>query len=288
MKFGLRSCNSGPFVDPARATELLQAGEEAGFESAWTVDHVVVPDGYESAYPYSDDGKIFAGVNTNARPDPLIWLAYAAAVTTKIKLATGVLILPQRNPVVTAKQVATLDVMTGGRLILGIGVGWLAEEFGAIGAPFEQRGKRTDEYIAAMRELWQSDSPTYKGDYVDFKNANCRPQPVNGTVPIVIGGHSRAAAMRAGKLGDGFFPARGAPGPIIELARRTAAEYGRDPADLEITLSMPEDPNDIPALAKLGASRLMIPVSPMSGLTSVSTPEDVLRLRDIVEKYADI
>jgi len=178
--------------------------------------------------------------------------------------------------------------MTGGRLILGIGVGWLAEEFDAIGAPFEQRGKRTDEYIAAMRELWQSDSPTYKGDYVDFKNANCRPQPVNGTIPIVIGGHSKAAARRAGKLGDGFFPARGAPGPVIELARQTAAENGRDPACLEITLSMPEDPNDIPALAKLGVSRLMIPVAPMSGLTSVSTPEDVLRLRDTVEKYANI
>jgi probable F420-dependent oxidoreductase len=288
VKFGLRSCNSGPFVDPAKATELLQAGEEAGFESAWAVDHVVVPDNYESAYPYSEDGKIFAGVNTNARPDPLIWLAYAAAVTTKIKLATGVLILPQRNPVVTAKQVATLDVMTGGRLILGIGVGWLAEEFKAIGTPFEQRGKRTDEYIAAMRELWQSDSPTYKGDYVAFRNANCRPQPVNGTIPIVIGGHSKAAARRAGKLGDGFFPARGAPEPIIALAHQTAAENGRDPNDLEITLSMPEDPNDIPALAKLGVSRLMIPVSPMAGLTSVSTPEDVLRLRDVVEKYADI
>jgi probable F420-dependent oxidoreductase len=287
VKFGLRSCNSGPFVDPAKATELLQAGEEAGFESAWAVDHVVVPDGYESPYPYSDDGKIFGGDNTYARPDPLIWLTYAAAVTTKIKLATGILILPQRNPVVTAKQVATLDVMARGRLMFGVGVGWLAEEFAAIGTPFERRGKRTDEYIEAIRALWTGKSPSYSGEFVSFRNANCFPRPVNGTVPIIIGGHTKAAARRAGRLGDGFFPSRGAPWDVIDLARETARECGRNPDKLEITLSMPNNFDDVPELAKRGVSRLMIPVSPMSNLTSVSTPDDVLRLRDVVEKYAD-
>ena len=118
MKFGLRYCNTGRFVDPARAVELVQAGEEAGFESAWTVDHVVVPAGYESAYPYSPDGKMADGNDQIRLPDPLIWMAYVAQATSRIKLATGILIVPQRNPVVTANQIATLDYMSGGRILL--------------------------------------------------------------------------------------------------------------------------------------------------------------------------
>ena len=154
MKFGLRYCNTGRYVDPANAVQLLEAGEEAGFESAWTVEHTVVPTGYESSYPYSADGKMANGQNDIPLPDPLIWMAYAAACTTKIKLATGILILPQHSPVITAKQIATLDHMSNGRVLLGIGVGWLREEFEAIGVPFDDRGRRTDEYVAVMRELW--------------------------------------------------------------------------------------------------------------------------------------
>ena len=115
------------------------------------------PEGYESAYPYSPDGKMAGGANDFPLPDPLIWMAYVAAATTRIKLATGIIILPQHNPVITAKQVATLDHLSGGRVILGIGVGWLEEEFRALGVPFEDRGRRTDEYVAAMRELWSAD-----------------------------------------------------------------------------------------------------------------------------------
>ena len=165
MKFGLRYCNTGRYADPAHAIELMQAAEVAGFESAWTVEHTVIPRGYQSAYPYTSDGRLPGGEGDFLLPDPLIWMAYVAAVTTSIKLATGILILPQHNPVITAKQVATLDHMSNGRILLGIGVGWLKEEFDAIGATFENRGRRTDEYVAAMRELWSADAPTFAGRY---------------------------------------------------------------------------------------------------------------------------
>ena len=289
MKFGLRYCNIGRYINPAHAVELVQAGEEAGFESAWTVEHTVVPDGYQSAYPYSADGKMPGGTDDFPLPDPLIWMAYVAAATSRINLATGILILPQHNPVITAKQVATLDHMSGGRVLLGIGVGWLKEEFDAIGASFHDRGRRADEYVAAMRELWSSDHPTFHGDFVHFDAAYCKPQPVNKAVPIIVGGDSTYAARRAGRLGDGYFPARGAPMDLIDLARRTAEEHGRDPAALEITASLPDDLEDIPRLAAAGVQRLTVPVASGAGPRAVITrPEDALAWRETIEKYAEL
>ena len=145
MKFGLMFANTGPFVEPDAAVALAQAAEAAGVESIWTVEHVVVPQGYASQYPYSQDGRMPGGREDFPIPDPLVWLSYIAAATTEIKLATGILIIPQRNPVVTAKAVATLDVLSKGRMLLGIGSGWLEEEFNALGVPFDDRGDRTDE-----------------------------------------------------------------------------------------------------------------------------------------------
>ena len=288
MKFGLRYCKTGRYVEPTKAVELVQAGEEAGFESAWTVEHTVVPADYQSAYPYSPDGKMAGGVDDFPLPDPIVWMSYVAAATTRIKLATGILILPQHNPVITAKQIATLDYMTGGRVLLGIGVGWLAEEFAAIGADFATRGPRTDEYVAAMRCLWTADTPSFAGEFVSFENAHCRPRPVQGTVPIIVGGHSPAAARRAGRLGDGFFPARGLSEELLALARETAIAHDRNPADLEITASLPDDFDDIPRLAALGVSRLLVPVSPMAGLAvAISSPDDALSWRVRIEQYAD-
>lgn len=288
MKFGLRYINTGRYSDPAQAIELVQAGEEAGFESAWTVDHVVVPEGYESDYPYSEDGRMAGGVNDIPLPDPLIFMSFLASVTSRIKLATGILIVPQRNPVVTAKQIATLDHLSGGRILLGIGVGWLEEEFNAIGTPFADRGRRTDEYVAAMRELWSSESPTFDGEFVHFRNAHCQPQPVDGSVPIIVGGHSRAAARRAGRLGDGFFPARGASAALFDLVRQSAEESGRDPAAIELTASLPDDLAQIPELAKLGVSRLLVPVTPMMGLNNaIRNVDDIPKWREIMDRYAD-
>lgn len=289
MKFGLRYCNTGRYVDGGKAVELVQAAEEAGFESAWTVEHTVVPEGHASAYPYSADGRMAGGVYDFPLPDPLIWMAYVAARTTTIRLGTGILILPQHSPVITAKQVATLDAMSGGRILLGIGVGWLKEEFEAIGAPFEDRGARTDEYVAAMRALWREERPSFAGRFVRFDGAYCRPQPPGGSVPIHVGGHSEAAARRAGRLGDGFFPARGRPAELIRLAQESAAAAGRDPADVEITLSCPEELAELKDLAALGVGRVLVPVNPTPGMARAArNPEDVLGWRGAIADFADV
>lgn len=287
MKFGLRYCNTGRYVDPAAAVELAQAGEEAGFESVWTIEHTVIPEGYASTYPYAASGKL-GSRDDFALPDPLIWMAYVAAATQRVKLATGILILPQHSPVVLAKQVATLDHMARGRILLGIGVGWLKEEFDAIGVPFARRGKRADEYVAAMRELWSAEKPSFSGEFVQFHNAYCRPQPPAGRVPIIVGGHSEAAAKRAGRLGDGFFPARGAPAELFDIVRRTAEEHGRDPKAIEITVGLPDDLAKIPDLAAMGVGRVLVPVTSAAGLpAAINGPDDMGRWRDILARYAD-
>ena len=220
-------------------------------------------------------------------PDPLIWMSFLAARTTSIKLGTAILILPQHNPVVAAKQIATLDHMSNGRMLLGIGVGWLREEFEAIGADFDTRAKRTDEYVLALRALWEQEAPTFSGDFVSFKEAYCRPQPVNGSVPIIIGGHSPASARRAGRLGDGFFPARGVSQELIQIVHETARANNRDPKDIEITASIPESLDDIPKLVDLGVDRIMVPVAPTPGMYSpIKTPEDVLRFAAVIESFS--
>ena len=279
MKFGLRYANLGRYVDGAAAVELAQAAEAAGFDSIWTVEHVVVPNGYQSRYPYSASGRMGSGLEDFPIPDPLMWLAYIASATRSIKLGTAILILPQRNPVITAKAVATLDHMAGGgRVLLGIGVGWLAEEFATLGVPFEDRGARTDDYVAAMRALWSQERASYQGRFVSFNDVFCRPLPPNRRIPIVVGGDTKAAARRAGRLGDGYFPARGAPADLFDEMRRSAAEAGRNPAEIEITVAAPAEPSEIEALAKLGVTRVAVPVSAAAGLPAqVKTPDDVLR-----------
>lgn len=287
MKFGLRYCNTGAYVDAKAAVALAEAAEAAGFESLWTVEHTVVPAGYGSTYPYAEGGKMAGGNDTIPLPDPLIWMAYVAAATKRIKLATGIMILPQHNPVVVAKQVATLDHMSGGRILLGIGVGWLKEEFEALGVPFEERGARTDEYMLAMRELWSAEKPTFDGRFVKFRDTYCRPQPTAKRVPLIVGGHSAAAARRAGRLGDGFFPARGTPKDLFDMAREAAKNAGRDPEKLEITVSLPDKLEDLPALAAMGVKRVLVPVSGMAGLAAaIKSPEDAMTWRDTIEKYA--
>ncbi len=241
MKFALHFGNN-TFPDLASAHRLVRLAEAAGFDSVFAVDHVVLPDRYDSTYPYSATGRL-PGNSSSALPDPLIWIASVAAVTTRLRFMTGVIILPQRNPFVLAKQVATLDHMSGGRFELGIGVGWLKEEFAALGVPFERRGKRSDEYIAAMRALWAKDGASFAGEFVNFHGMSCNPKPVAGSVPIIVGGHSEAAAKRAGRLGDGFFPSIGSQVdtvPLFDVVRRAAEAAGRDPASIEIIAGCPD------------------------------------------------
>jgi probable F420-dependent oxidoreductase len=261
VKFGIIFANVGPAVAPDYAAELGRIVEDSGFDSVWTVEHVVVPAGYESAYPYSPTGRM-PGPEESPIPDPLIWLAYVAAHTSRLKLATGVLILPQRNPVVLAKEVATLDVLSRGRAILGVGVGWLEEEFDAIGVPFADRGARTDDHVHALRALWEQDTSTYRGEFVEFENAKMYPKPVNGTVPIVVGGHTKPAARRAGRLGDGFFPARTSPeelAGLLEEMHRAAKDAGRDPDAIEVTAGGVMDLDGVKRFGDLGVDRVVLP-----------------------------
>ncbi|HVQ74850.1 MAG TPA: TIGR03619 family F420-dependent LLM class oxidoreductase, partial [Candidatus Binatia bacterium] len=249
MKFGLRYASLGRHANGPAAVELAQAAEAAGFDSIWTVEHVVVPHGYQSRYPYSPTGRMGTGLEDYPIPDPLIWLAYVASATRTIKLGTAILILPQRNPVVTAKEVATLDHLAGGgRVLLGIGVGWLAEEFATLGVPFADRGPRTDEYVAAMRVLWSEECASFTGRFVSFDKVFCRPRPPGRRIPIIVGGDTAAAARRAGRLGDGYFPARPASAELLDEMRRAAEAAGRDPAAIEITVAAPTDPAAIEAL----------------------------------------
>jgi len=263
MEFGLAFANTGPFIEPDAAASLGQAAEAAGLDSLWTVEHVIVPKEYESSYPYSANGKMPGGHQTPI-PDPLIWLTWVGAATTTLKLATGIVILPQRNPAVLAKEVATLDRLTKGRIMLGVGVGWLEEEFDALGVPFERRGARTDEYMRALRALWASDDATFVGDFVNFDGISMNPKPHNGTVPLHIGGHSTRAARRAGELGDGFFPGKGNLPELIDVVHQTAAGAGRDVTAIEITATHPgmfgDDPiAAVEEAASWGVHRLVIP-----------------------------
>jgi probable F420-dependent oxidoreductase len=288
MKFGLRYANLGRYASGEAAVSLAQAAEAAGFDSIWTVEHVVVPHGYQSRYPYSPTGRMGSGLEDHPIPDPLMWLAFIASATRTIKLGTAILILPQRNPVITAKAVATLDHMAGGRrVLLGIGVGWLAEEFAALGVPFEDRGPRTDEYVAAMRALWSQECASFQGRFTAFADVFCRPLPADRRIPIIVGGDTPAAARRAGRLGDGYFPARPAPAPLLDEMRRAAEASGRDPAQIEITVAAPPEPSAIEALARQGVARVAVPVSAAAGLPAqVRTPEDVLRYgKDVIAHF---
>ncbi|MCP5026650.1 MAG: LLM class F420-dependent oxidoreductase [Actinomycetia bacterium] len=263
MHFGLRYANIGPLSGRVPSLEIARFAEDAGFESIWTIEHVVIPAGYQSAYPYSDDGR-FGWPETLDYPDPLMWMGVVAGATERIKLGTAIVILPQRNPVVLAKELATLDAMSDGRVLFGVGVGWLREEFEAIGIPFAERAARTDEAIEVLRILWREDEASFEGRFTTLDRALMFPKPAQaGGVPIHIGGHSPAAARRAGRRGDGFFPARATADtlpPLLEELNRAAEEAGRDASAVEITAGSVFDMAEAERFAELGAQRIMCPL----------------------------
>jgi probable F420-dependent oxidoreductase len=263
VKFGLLYANTGAYASPDYAVELATAAEDAGFESIWAIEHVVVPVGYNTPYPYSESGKMGFADDADF-PEPLTWLAYVAAATTRIRLCTGVLVLPQRHPIVLAKTIATLDHLSGGRVTLGLGVGWLREEFAALDVPFEKRGRRMDEGIEVLRALWTGESVSHHGEAFSFENLMCRPRPVQGRIPLIIGGHSEAAARRAGRVGDGFFPGKGDLRRLIEVVDETAREHGRDPSEIQLTAGMtPSQAQDLDRIRRLQArnvKRVLVPV----------------------------
>ena len=279
MKFGIMApYQQGPLEDGEYAAAFAQLAEEFGFESIWAVDHAVMCPDYESRYPYDPSGRSPFHENV-VQPDPLAWLGWVAAHTRKIRLGTGILILPLRNPVVLAKTVASLDALSKGRLMLGIGVGWVREEAEATGTDFTTRGRRCDEYVEAMRALWREPVSSYKGEFVEFTRVVSQPKPAQGDgVPILVGGHSPAAARRAGRLGDGFYPL-GVFGEeldaLLATMREAAQEAGRDPASIEVTAVGAAKKEFIEGLEGQGVKRMLI--SPTSG--------DLDELRGSFEKF---
>ncbi|MEM7253978.1 MAG: LLM class F420-dependent oxidoreductase [Pseudomonadota bacterium] len=281
MNFGLLFANTGPYVEPTGAALIARTAEDTGFESLWTVEHVAVPADYQSSYPYHESGKM-PGTEDAPIPDPLIWLSYVAAVTERIRLATGILILPQRHPIYVAKEVATLDVLSSGRVTLGVGIGWLAEEFEALGIPFRERAARTEECIEAMRSLWAGGASAFDGEFYRWSALESNPKPAQGThVPIVIGGHVPAAARRAARYGDGFFPALADIGELqtlFDVIRRECEATQRDPSEVELSvLARIRRPEDIEPYAALGVSRIVAPIPTRSDA----------ELKERLAQYAD-
>ena len=277
MRFGVTiDFGAQPVTSPEFLAGFAQAAEDTGFDTLWMGDHVVIPQRHGSQYPYGERMPYEDAPN----PDPIATLAFVAAKTATLRLGTSVLVLPQRNPVVLAKQVATLDALSGGRVDLGVGIGWLREEFEAIGAPWERRGQRTDEHIEAMRALWTQPVASYEGELVRFRDVACDPRPVQpGGVPITIGGHSLPAARRAGRLGDGFFPnafGRAWHGLIAEM-RRSAEAAGRDPAAIDVIGGVPPDLEIARKLEARGVTRLNILVTDPDASSSRRTLERISR-----------
>jgi probable F420-dependent oxidoreductase len=205
MKFGIAVPNFGAFATREQITEIAVLSEELFYDSLWVSDHVIIPASH----------KVFGDTFL----DPLVTLAHVAGSTKKIELGTSVIILPYRNPLALAKMVSTLDTLSRGRVILGIGAGWLEEEFKALGVPFGERGKITDEYIEIMRELWTSDDPEYSGEYARFSDIKFLPKPERKPHPPVwVGGESRKAMERAARYGDGWHPFGLTPGVFREKA----------------------------------------------------------------------
>jgi probable F420-dependent oxidoreductase len=250
---GLFAINSHACAEPEGAARIAALAERLGYDSLWAGEHVVVPSPRVDPSPMEPDEPIL---------DPLVALAHLAGHTERILLGTGLIILPQRNPLVLAKQAASLDVVSGGRLILGIGVGYLEPEMTAIGVPMEGRGARSDEYLAAMRSLWHDDAPAHDGRYASFAGVDAYPRPVQRPLPIVVGGHTNAAFRRSARHADGWY------GFLVGL--RAMAQYreaidgaiehaGRErPLHVSVSPSRRLDPDTVAAYAELGVDRLIV------------------------------
>ena len=268
MRFGITPPYRANVVsDPEWMTYFVRNAESTGFESVSAVEHVAVPAGFAEEYPYSATGRWPLPTDCEI-PDPLELLTFLAARTERIVLSTGILIASVHHPLMLAKRLATIDVLSGGRMRLGVGVGWMHEELDALDVEFESRGRRLDEVIEAMRVVWRDDEATFHGEFFDFERVVSRPRPVHaGGIPIHIGGHSPAAARRAGRVGDGFQPIGVAPDVLparLDLMRRTADEAGRDPSALELTLGAALDGFDearLEALRAQGATRIQLSAS---------------------------
>jgi len=239
MEIGLHLPQVGPLANREDITTFAQRAEELGFDSLWVSDHVVVPRALGSRYPYNREGS-FPVPPDLPFLEAVATLLYVAGVTQRVKLGTTVLIIPMRNPIVNAKELASLDVLSGGRLILGVGAGWMGEEFDALGVPFEKRGARLDEYIRLYKQLWTEDNPSFHGKFWQIEDVGFSPKPLQKPhPPIWVGGHSAAALRRAGRLGDAWHAIGIAPERVREQYEQVlqhAKDAGRDPTGVGLSI----------------------------------------------------
>lgn len=274
MQLGLHALGIGSGADRTVIDAVASAAEDHGFATLWAGEHVVMVDDSTSRYPYSVSGEIAVPAEADWL-DPMIALSFAAAASSRIRLATGVLLLPEHNPVIVAKQAASLDRLSGGRLTLGIGVGWSREEFEALGVPFEGRAARTAEYVAAMRTLWREDVASFAGRFVAFDSIRVNPKPVaEKGIPIVVGGNSDAALRRVAAWGDGWYgfnldgidEARHRIGRLEKLLE----ESGRDRAGVWVAVALAAPrAADAGALAELGVDELVLVQAPPDSADAV-------------------
>ena len=239
--------------------------EKLGYDSFWVPEHVLFFPDYESKYPYSEDGRIQG--DPRSLLDPLTALTYVAANTSKIRLGTGICLVPQRNPVYTAKQVADLDYLSGGRVDFGIGIGWLKGEFNALGVPWTDRAGRTEECIGVMKTLWCDELSSFQGKYFSFEAAYQNPKPVQRPhPPLIFGGESRAALKRVATLGQGWFTFNVTPESLahgIDILQPLLEEQGRTISDISISVTPDRkhiNQESLKRFEELGAEQIILPL----------------------------
>jgi probable F420-dependent oxidoreductase len=263
MKIGITAIGIGKAARPGTIRAVAEQADRLNIATLWAPEHVVLFDNPASKYPYTNDGRFLAG-STISLLDPFIGLTYAAAHSKRVRLATGICLVPEHNPLVLAKVIASLDYLSGGRLALGVGIGWAAEEFAALGIPFERRGQRTREYIEAMRKLWTDAASSYHGEFVNFDEARSFPKPAQGgKVPVIFGGESLPALRRVARLGNGWFGVNLTPDQAaVKIAKLHSLldEYGRSHDEIEIIISPYENQitiDDLRAYHELGVSEFV-------------------------------
>ena len=283
MKIGLFSLGIGVGARPGVIAATAQAADRLGVSTLWVGEHVVLFDRQNSKYPYSNNGE-FPLPGGADWLDPFITLTYAAALTKTIRLATGICLVPEHNPVVLAKEIASLDKLSGGRFAFGVGIGWSAEEFAALGIPFERRAQRTREYIAVMQRLWTEEAATFHGEFVNFDNAKSFPKPVRGgKLPIIFGGESAPALKRTADIGNGWFGFNVGPdeaAPLVTKLRAMLAANRRDSSEVEIIVSPYTKrivPDDLQKYRAAGVDELVMVANP---------PEDESQIARWVEGVA--
>jgi probable F420-dependent oxidoreductase len=268
MKIGLFALGIGTGARPQTIRQTAEAAERTGFSTLWVGEHVVLFDRHASRYPYSQSGQ-FAVSSDSDFLDPFVTLTYAAAFTSKIRLATGICLLPEHNPLVVAKEIATLDRLSGGRFTFGVGIGWLAEEFAALGIAFPRRAQRTVEYLKVMRKLWTEEVTSFDGEFVKFDGVRSFPKPLQGDrLPVFFGGESPAALKRVAKHGNGWHgfnldPVE-AKAKIDEL-HALLRDNGRDPKEIEISISPYTKritPDDLKRYRDAGVNEIVIVTTP--------------------------